>query len=217
MATAIVTIQVHYIGVDVDQFQADSGILRQPYILFVGRLVEKKGCEYLIRAMAQVQATLPDTELIIIGDGPLRGALEALAVKHLTRYRFEGQQPPNMVKEWMGRSRVLVAPSVTTPQGETEGLPIVILEAMAMGLPVVSSIHAGIPEAIVCGETGFLAAERDEQALSQHMLTLLQHPGLWQRFSTAGRQRVQATFNLETNTHKLEHLYTQVLAPAQAP
>ncbi len=207
-------IQVHYIGVDVDQFQADSGMLRQPYILFVGRLVEKKGCEYLIRAMAQVQATLPEAELVIIGDGPLRASLETLAAKKLTRYRFEGQQPPSVVKAWMERSRILVAPSVTTNQSETEGLPIVILEAMAMGLPVVGSIHAGIPEAIIGGETGLLTPERDGSAIGQSVLILLQDQSLWQRFSTAGRQQVEETFNLKTNTRRLEDLYTQVLATA---
>ena len=207
-------IQVHYIGVDVEQFQPDSDMVRQPYILFVGRLIEKKGCEYLIRAMAQVQTQQPETELVIIGDGPLRGSLETLAAQQLTRYRFEGKQPPNLVKAWMGRSRVLVAPSVTTDQGETEGLPIVVLEAMAMGLPVVGSIHAGIPEAVVSDETGFLVAEQDREGLSQCILTLLQDQSLWDRCAVAGRQRVETYFNLQTNTRRLEALYTQVLAEA---
>jgi colanic acid/amylovoran biosynthesis glycosyltransferase len=207
-------IQVHYIGVDVEQFQPDSGMVRQPYVLFVGRLVEKKGCEYLIRAMAQVQTQQPEAELVIIGDGPLRRSLETLAAQQLLRYRFEGKQPPNLVKAWMGRSRVLVAPSVTTAQGETEGLPIVVLEAMAMGLPVVGSIHAGIPEAVVSNENGFLVAEQDGDGLSQCILTLLQDQPLWDRFAMAGRQRVETHFNLQTNTRSLEALYTQVLAEA---
>jgi colanic acid/amylovoran biosynthesis glycosyltransferase len=114
----------------------------------------------------------------------------------------------------MGRSRVPVAPSVTTAQGETEGLPIVVLEAMAMGLPVVGSIHAGIPEAVVSNENGFLVAEQDGDGLSQCILTLLQDPSLWDRFAMAGRQRVETYFNLQTNTRSLEALYTQVLAEA---
>jgi glycosyltransferase involved in cell wall biosynthesis len=210
-------IQVHYIGVDVAQFQPDPAINRQPYVLFVGRLVEKKGCEYLIQAMAQVQTTRPETELVIIGDGPLRASLETLAAKNLNLYRFEGWQSPNSVKKWMGRSRILVAPSVTTAQGETEGLPIVILEAMAMGLPVVGSIHAGIPEAVIGGVTGCLATERDWPALSQHVLALLEDPARWQRFSTMGRQRVEENFNLKVNTRKLEHLYDQILAATRIP
>jgi colanic acid/amylovoran biosynthesis glycosyltransferase len=98
----------------------------------------------------------------------------------------------------MGRSRVPVAPSVTTAQGETEGLPIVVLEAMAMGLPVVGSIHAGIPEAVVSNENGFLVAEQDGDGLSQCILTLLQDPSLWDRFAMAGRQRVETYFNLSS-------------------
>ncbi|MGD1908069.1 MAG: glycosyltransferase [Leptolyngbyaceae cyanobacterium] len=205
-------IQVHYIGVDVEQFKPDKNSQRQSYVLFVGRLVEKKGCEYLIQAMAQVQKACPEAELVVIGDGPLQASLETSAAQTLTRYRFEGRQPPHVVKDWMGRSCTLVAPSITTLQGETEGLPIVILEAMAMGLPVVSSIHAGIPEAIIDGETGFLRPERDVEGIAIAVQQLLQDAAVWQRFSKAGRQRVEETFNLQANTRKLEQLYDKVLA-----
>lgn len=208
-------IHVHYIGIDVEQFQPDLSIQRRPYVLFVGRLVEKKGCEYLIQAMAQVQSALPEVELVIIGDGKLRRKLEALAADTLTHYRFEGRQPPETVKQWMAQAQVFVAPSVTTAQGETEGLPIVILEAMAMGLPVVASKHAGIPEAVLHGETGFLAAERDCSGLSRAILNLFQDKTFWQRFSRAGRQRVEAVFDIRANTQALEVLYTQVLAKSK--
>ena len=206
-------IHVRYIGVDLQCFQAGANagtaVDRQSTVLFVGRLVKKKGCEYLVRAIAQVQQTLPETDLVIIGDGPLRQSLENLASTLLRRYRFLGKQTPEAVKQWMARSKVLVAPSVTTERGETEGLPIVILEAMAMGLPVVASRHAGIPEAIQHGENGFLTAERDISGLAQAIADALQNQPLWQQFSLASRQKVEATFNLRTNTQSLEDLYTQ--------
>lgn len=207
-------IQVRYIGIDVDQFRRDPSIQRRPYVLFVGRLVEKKGCEYLIRAMAQVQSICPEAELVIIGDGPLRSKLETRAAETLSQYRFIGKQSSTQVRQWMAESQVLVAPSVTTAQGETEGLPIVILEAMAMGLPVVASKHAGIPEAIIHGETGYLAAERDDASLSAAIVQLFQDLTLWQRLSTAGRQRVETVFDLCTNTRQLEALYTDAIATA---
>jgi colanic acid/amylovoran biosynthesis glycosyltransferase len=200
-------IQVHYIGIDVDKFTPDVSTLRKPIVLFVGRLVEKKGCQYLIQAMEQVQAARPDVELVVIGDGPQRSRLEALAKRSLGHYQFLGAQPSTTVQQWMNRASVLCAPSVTTASGESEGLPIVILEAMAMRLPVVSSIHAGIPEAIIHEETGILTEERDWQAIAQGIISLLQDSDLRQRVEIAARQRIEQVFNLKTNTALLEKTY----------
>lgn len=204
-------IVVHYIGVDTDIFQPDPAVPREQVVLFVGRLTEKKGCEYLIRAMIQVQTEVPDAQLVIIGDGPLRSELQELATKLLHRHRFLGVQPPHVVRSWMNRARLLVAPSVTTPTGDSEGLPMVIIEAQAMGLPVVSSVHAGIPEAVVHEKTGFLATERDWQGLAEYILLLLKDPILWQRFSSDGQERVQAKFDLRKQTRVLEDIYQAVL------
>ncbi len=203
-------IKVHYIGIDIDKFTPNSTIIREPIVLFVGRLVEKKGCEYLIRAMAQVQAKIPNIELVIIGDGILRYHLENLAANSLKRYRFLGVQPPEVVKEWMTKSLLLSAPSITTPQGESEGLPIVILEAMAMGLPVVSCLHAGIPEAIIHEETGLLTAEKDWETIGQYIVTLLEDRGLRSRFAIAARQRIEQKFHLKHNTAQLEAIYNTI-------
>lgn len=204
-------ILVHYIGVDVDQFQPDLSLPRRPVVLFVGRLTEKKGCEYLIRAMAQVQTNYPDAKLVVIGDGTLRRDLEAQAQASLKSYKFLGMQPPEIVREWMNKSLVLAAPSVTTTTGDSEGLPMVIIEAQAMGLPVVGSVHAGIPEAIAHGKTGFLAPERDWQALAGQIQNLLQDSDLWQQFSHTGQQRVQTDFNLHRQGQALEAIYKAVI------
>lgn len=201
----------HYHGVDTEAFQPDATVPREPVVLFVGRLTEKKGCEYLIRAMESVQAKMPEVELVLIGDGPLRPSLEALAAKLLCKYRFLGVQPPTVVRNWMNRARVLAAPSVTAAQGDSEGLPNVVVEAQAMNLPVVSSVHAGIPEAVLHDETGLLAPERDWKQLGDHLLRLLQNPELWQRFSVNGRDRVQAHFNRRQQTRVLEDVYQAVL------
>ena len=205
-------IRVHYIGIDTEKFTPNPEIKKEPIVLFVGRFVEKKGCEYLIKAMAQVQTTFPEVELVLIGDGPLRSELEELAKKSLRSYRFLGVQPSTTVKEWMGRSLLLCAPSVTTEKGETEGLPIVILEAMAMGLPVVSSLHAGIPEAVVSGETGFLATEKKWQAIAEHISTLVKNSQLRENFAVAGRKLAVEKFNLQSNTQKLEVIYNELVS-----
>jgi glycosyltransferase involved in cell wall biosynthesis len=180
-------------------------------VLFVGRLAEKKGCTVLIEAIAAVQAQEPDVELIFIGDGPLRADLETQAQQHLKRYQFLGMQPPEVVKNWMNRARIFAAPSVTAANGDSEGLPTVIVEAQAMGLPVVSTIHAGIPEAVIHGETGFLTPERDVAGLTHHCLELLQSDALWERISRGGRSHMEHNFNHVIQIAYLEDLYRAVL------
>lgn len=204
-------IVAHYYGVDTEKFTPDPSVRREPVVLFVGRLAEKKGCEYLIQAMVQVQAERSDVELVIIGDGPLRDNLEALAAKSLGRYQFLGLQPSDVVKSWMNRSLLLAVPSVTASTGDSEGLPTVVVEAQSMGLPVVGSIHAGIPQAVVHGETGFLAPERNWKALAKYMMRLLKDPTLWQQCSVKGQERVRASFNLSKQTRTLEDIYRSVL------
>jgi glycosyltransferase involved in cell wall biosynthesis len=201
----------HYNGVDITQFCPDLQIPREPVVLFVGRLVEKKGCEYLIQAMEKVQAEQPEVELIMIGDGPLRASLEAAAVHRLHRYQFLGTQPAAAVKSWMNRARLLIAPSITSSQGDSEGLPNVVVEAQAMGLPVISTLHAGIPEAVIHEETGFLVAERDAQGLAEYSLRLLRDSSLWQYFSTKGQEHMQLHFNRAKQTQALEKLYKSIL------
>lgn len=201
----------HYYGVDTEKFTPDPSIPRERVVLFVGRLAEKKGCEYLIQAMAQVQEQMNDVELVIIGDGPLRENLEALAAKSLRRYKFLGLQPSDVVKSWMNRSLLLAVPSVTASTGDSEGLPTVVVEAQSMGLPVVGSIHAGIPQAVAHGETGFLAPERDWKTLAEYILLFLNDRTLWQSCSVNGQQRVRDHFNLSKQTRILEDIYRSFL------
>ena len=204
-------IKVHYIGVDVDKFKPDPNIKREPIVLFVGRLVEKKGCEYLIRAMAEVQRVMPDVELVLIGDGNLRPKLEKLASDLLRNYSFLGVQTPEQVKAWMNRACVFSVPSIIAKSGDAEGFGIVFTEAQAMGLPVVSFASGGIPEAVAHNETGFLAPERDVEALSKYIVTLLNNDSLRENFAIAGRKRVEERFNLKYNTEQLEKIYTSIL------
>jgi glycosyltransferase involved in cell wall biosynthesis len=200
-------IVVHYIGVDTQLFQPDPAVRRQSVVLFVARLVEKKGCEYLIEAMSKVQAVMPEVELLVIGDGPLRSNLEQLAKKTLQRYQFLGVQPPDVVQAWMNQAKVFCVPSVTAKSGDSEGFGVVFAEAQAMGLPVVSFTHGGIPEAVAHGKTGFLVAERDSQGLAAYILRLLEDEVLWQQFSHSGQERVRTIFNLQNQTRILENIY----------
>jgi glycosyltransferase involved in cell wall biosynthesis len=203
-------ILVHYNGVNIEAFQPDDSIPREPVVLFVGRLTEKKGCEDLIAAMSAVQAAMPHIELVLIGDGSLKPKLEALASQVLRRYRFLGLQSPAEVKNWMNRASLLAAPSITAADGDAEGLPNVVVEAQAMGLPVVATNHAGIPEAVIHGETGFLVAEGDREGLAAYSLHLLQDIDLWQRFSAKGKERVRNNFNRSKQARILEGIYQKI-------
>jgi len=202
---------VHYTGVDVEFFKPEPSIERSPVVLFVGRLVPKKGCEYLIRSMSEVQTLLPAARLIVVGDGPLRGQLELQAKRLLRNFEFVGAQQPVAVKKWMNRATVFCGPSVTAESGDAETFGTVFAEAQAMGLPVVSFVHGGIPEAVSHGKTGLLVAEKDWRALADSILLLFREPQLWSRFSEAGRKRVKELFDVRKQGSTLERIYDGVL------
>ena len=207
-------ILVHYIGVDTDFFKPHEHTRREPVVLFTGRLTEKKGCAHLIRAMCEVEAALPEAKLVVIGDGELRKDLEHMAGGNLRNYSFLGVQSPAVVREWMNRSSVFSVPSVCARSGDREGLGMVFLESQAMGLPVAGFRSGGVPEAVDDGETGLLAEEEDWSALAGHILTLLEDRNRWRAMSEAGRRRVRASFDLRTQTAKLEQIYERVLEEA---
>ncbi len=206
----------HYIGIDTELFRADLAVKRESVVLFVGRLIENKGGKYLIRAMSEVQKEMPEVELVVIGDGPDRTELIAEAKTRLRRYRFLGTQSHHVVRQWMNRARVVAQPSVTLESGASEGLPMVLCEALAMGTPIVSSHTAGIPELVVDKESGLLVPERQWQALAANIAMLLKHDALWDMFSTAGRKRVQTAFNLQRQCEKLDAIYQDVVAEQSA-
>lgn len=202
---------VHHIGVNIDDFQPQINIQREPIVLFVGRLVEKKGCEYLIRAMEKIQTANPEIELVVIGDGELRVQLELLAKQYIRRYRFLGYQPVSKVKEWMSRAKVFCVPSIVAESGDTEALGIVFIEAQAMGLPVVSFASGGIPEAVIHGKTGYLAPEKNWHKLADYITHLLQNEQSWYKLSLAAQQHVRENFDLTQQTSILESIYESVL------
>jgi glycosyltransferase involved in cell wall biosynthesis len=193
----------HYLGVDLARFEgapaAEPGL-----VLHVGRLVEKKGTAVLIDAVAR----LPEARLVVIGDGPLRGALQRRAGD---RVRFLGALPPDAVAAWMRRAWLLAAPSVTARDGDAEGLPTVIVEAAAASLPAVGTAHAGIPEAIGDGETGFLVPEGDAEALAARLATLLGSVALRARMGAAARRLAEERFDGARQVARLEEIYDGLL------
>lgn len=197
----------------------EAAIVREPrnQFLHVGRLVEKKGTSTLLRSFARV---VPETDwqLKIVGDGPLRKDLEALSRELAieSRVDFLGAQSPESVRRLMETSGVLVVPSRTAKSGDQEGLPTVILEALALGVPVLATKHAGIPEVVVDRQNGWLVDEGDEAGLAAALLEVARmNANDLQGFSPRARASVETSHSLETQTAKLEDLYDELIEGAQ--
>ena len=179
-------------------------------IVFVGRLVEKKGCIYLLRAMSVVKKTCPDARLVMIGDGPLRSALMAEAESQGIPCSFLGTQPSEIVRNYQKKAAIVCVPSVTAENGDSEGLPTVILEAMTAGTTVGASKHAGAPEAIKDGETGLLVSERNADELAAALIRALQDPELRNHLGEKGQAIVRERFDVRKLAMSLEDIYDEV-------
>jgi glycosyltransferase involved in cell wall biosynthesis len=150
--------------------------------------------------------------LVIIGDGPLRGELERIATELKVSAEFLGVQGPDAVRGWMQRAWVLCNPSVTAANGDTEGLGMVFAEAQATGLPVVSTLHGGIPEVVRDGETGLLARERCAEELASHLERMLMDRAFWQACSERGKRWIREQFDIRRCTAGLEEVYDDAVA-----
>jgi glycosyltransferase involved in cell wall biosynthesis len=200
-------ITVNYIGIDTRKF-APGGIpiaQRPAHVLFVGRLVEKKGCRYLIEAMSTVQRDVPGARLIVVGDGPQRQSLEQLAQRLGVNADFRGAQSSAYVRRELDAARVFCLPSVTAESGDAEGFGLVLLEAQACGVPVITSARGGATEGLQAGETGLAFAEGDVDMLS-NLLNNAIH-GSFGFISERARQFVTTRFDIKQTTKSLEMAY----------
>lgn len=167
-------------------------------LLSVGRLVEKKGFAYAIEAVAAARRDLPSLHYAIVGDGPLRAQLQQLvADRGLTDIvTFHGSLDNARLRELMLEQHCLLVPSVTAADGDMEGLPVVIMEAMALGVPVIASRHSGIPELVLDGATGWTVPERDSAALAGALRAWASTPGLWPERCARARALVERDFDV---------------------
>ena len=205
--------RLHYIGVDVRAIRPRDAAEERPMILHVARLVGVKGTQHLIRAFASLARRHAGVELAIIGDGPLKARLQALACSLGVdaRVRFVGVLPHQEVLAWMRKAAMLVLPSVRTATGRVEGLGMVLLEAAASGVPVIGSRVGGIGEGVIDGETGFLVPERDAEALAACMGDLLADAAMRVRMGAAARALVERRFDIDRQSATLEDFYDSVL------
>jgi colanic acid/amylovoran biosynthesis glycosyltransferase len=208
---------VHGSGIDCRKFAfkprkfPTDGIVR---IATTGRLVEKKGIEYCIDAIAQIAHIHPNIEFNIIGDGPLRQNLEAQIAKlNLARIvKLLGWKNQRELVEILDNSHIFIATSVTAADGNQDAPVNTLKEAMAMGLPAIGTYHGGIPELVEDVVSGFLVPERDAGAIAIKLLYLIEHPEIWEQMGMAGRHQVEAKYDMETLNDELTEFYQRIIS-----
>jgi glycosyltransferase involved in cell wall biosynthesis len=179
-----------------------------------GRLIEKKGLPVTLRAFSTFLKQHPNATLTIAGEGPLLSELQKFARESgiADRVSFTGFVSQEQLREIYYRSHIFVHPSQTGRDGNQEGIPNSMLEAMATGLPVFATEHGGIPEAIENDVSGVLVPERDDEALGRAMLNASQDPGLLSRIAHAGGNAVRKNFDLSIQAQRLEDIYLRMIA-----
>ncbi|HYX13854.1 MAG TPA: glycosyltransferase [Nostoc sp.] len=209
-------IAVHHMGIDCQKF---AFAVRKPRsdgqvnVVTVARLVEKKGIEYGIRAVAKLIASNFNIQYTIVGDGYLRKKLQRL-IKQLgiaDTVKLVGSQQQQEIIAILNNSHIFLAPSVTSNGGDQEGIPVALMETMAMGLPVVTTQHSGIPELVQDDISGFLVPERDVDALTEKLSYLVKHPEVWSKMGAAGRSFVEKHYNINILNNQLVEIYQNLL------
>jgi glycosyltransferase involved in cell wall biosynthesis len=201
---------LHY-GIKMDEIQCSPPARRyddqELRFLFVGRLAEKKDPITLLRSFASARKSLlpVNSVLTMAGDGPLRATVEKeiAALGLADHVRLLGRRTHHEVIELYQSAHIYVQHSVIAPNGDEEGLPVSITEALAAGLPVVSTRHSGIPEAVIDGVTGVLVDEKDIQGMADAMVDLARNPDRWDQFGRAGRALLEEEFSVPLVQEKL--------------
>lgn len=180
-------------------------------LLTVARLVEKKGIEYSIKAVAKLIKKHPNIEYDIVGDGPLLNRLQQLVVElnlqdsvHLLGWKTKEE-----VQKCYEKAHIFVLASVTASNNDREGQGLVLQEAQAMGLPVLATLHNGFPDSVVQGKSAFLVPEKDINALVEKLIYLVENPDNWAEMGNIGRRYVEENFDINDLNQQLLDIYSK--------
>tara|TARA_Y100000310_G_scaffold45098_1_gene42061 strand:+ start:1007 stop:2203 length:1197 start_codon:yes stop_codon:yes gene_type:complete len=208
-------------GVDLEQFSPklkDNKVKKEfdvtgEFLLFVGRIAEKKGLTYLLDAMPAVVKKFPKVKLVVIGDGPLKTRLEAQAsaMKLDGHVIFAGKRKNEDLGKYFASADVFVGPSIVTDSGDTEGLGVVFLEAIASGTAVIGGNVGGVPDIIKDGKTGLLVEEKNSKELSKKIVELLGDKKKREKMVKAGQKHIKDNYDWEKVTKKFEDLFKKIL------
>jgi glycosyltransferase involved in cell wall biosynthesis len=209
-------IEIQRTGIPLEEFPfRDRTVPKNGEWRFVqaGRLIEKKGLPVTLRAFSTFLKQHPHATLTIAGEGPLLSELQKFAreLSIADRVSFTGFLSQEQLREIYYRSHIFLHPSQTGRDGNQEGVPNSMLEAMATGLPVFATEHGGIPEAIKNGVSGVLVPERDDEALSRALLDAPRDPGFLSRIGHAGATAVRKNFDLSMQVQRLEDVYLRTI------
>ena len=201
-------------GVEVAKFNQPCCLKSTLQVIAVGRFVEKKAPYLTILAFKEVLERLPGARLVMVGSGELhdvcRQIIRSLHIEHAVD--LKGIVNHDQIAELMRQSAVFVQHSLVPKSGDSEGTPVSILEASASALPVVSTRHAGITDAVIHGKTGFLVDEGDIDGMSQYLYQLLSNPGLADEMGKHARAHIGANFNMEVSIQKLRDILDNSVA-----
>jgi glycosyltransferase involved in cell wall biosynthesis len=200
-------------GVDTRQtFLPPADAAGREGLLFVGRLVDKKGVDYLLRAMPRVLARFPDQHLTIIGDGPLRRSLEELCRElNITgRVTMQGSLVNRDIPPFLQGAAITIFPSIVTDAGDQEGSPVAVMEALASGCAVIVADYPGAGDIVDNGTSGLIVPGRSSDAIAEAILALLDNPDLCRTLGGNGRQRVQEHYDWAVISSKFSDVFRQV-------
>ena len=209
-------ISIHRMGIDVSKFSFSTmryNDLSKIRFLSVNRLVEKKGIEYGIKAFARILEKYPNAEYCIVGDGPLKDDLLNLIETSNVKNSISvlGWMQQHDILDLMDRCTILLAPSITDSNGEKEGIPVVLMEAMAKGLAVISTFHSGIPELVIDNKTGLLVAEKDVDGLVNKMEYLISNPDKIKKMAIEARKVVEKHYKIQKLNKILLRTYQEMV------
>lgn len=209
-------IRVLYGGVDLNQFKYRTSHKEgSQNILSIGRLVEKKGHHILMQAFQKIRGKFPNATLTIIGRGELEEYINSLAneLNLGDSFRLLNHLPKDQVREQMTNADIFCAASLEAADGDVEGIPNTLKEAMAVGVPVISTNHAGIPELITNNKEGVLVQENNVDELAEALEFMLTNRELWETYTVAARQKIEQNFNLVQQLQQQAEFYDELVAP----
>lgn len=209
-------VDVIHCGIDLDVFQPRETSQKADLftVICVASLEEKKGHKYLIEACAQLIKKGVALKCLLVGDGDLRAELEGMIQQHdLSQHvTLLGRQPRDRVGELLAQSHALVLPSIVTSKGKMEGIPVALMEALAMKMPVIATNISGVSELVEHNVTGLLVPEKDASALAKAIDVIRQDPEAAAALGIRGREKVRAEFDLHTNTEALSQRFLTSIA-----
>lgn len=206
-------IEVIRFGINLSEFTYKQQLTSGAGVMMVGRMVEKKGFQYALKAIKILAEKGQAIHLDIYGDGPLREKLNTM-VSELgiaSQVHFHGYVSNEKVRQELQNHSILLAPSVTASDDDKEGLPNTILEAMASGIPVVASRHAAIPEAITDGKTGLLVPEKEPEAIAAALSKLLKQQVNVDQLRLNARKFIEQHHSIDQLVNKTEKFYTEII------